>query len=389
MGKTRLTKRVIDALPLPSSKSGKRYYDAEHACFGLTVYPSGHKTFFIEYGPRGKQRRMSIGRYGPLTLQDAREKAQKELARVLEGQDPLEKKKAAQERLTLGEWVDQYLEDVRARKKHPREDVRYLSEAKERWGTRPLEEISAEDLQKVFATYVADGRKTTANRWLASIRACLQAAWRLDMVPSNPAMKIRSMPAGQPRTRVLADDELKKLLEEVDKLEDVHAEAAITLLVETGARQSEVLRARWEDFDLAAGFWRIPSTKAGRPQIMPLASATVAMLKNLPRAADYVVAGRFPDKPRIDLKRPWEKLKVNAEIPDVHLHDIRRTFGLHVTRRAGLHIASKLLRHSDIRVTERHYAPLGVEELRSALQQREADVIKIRAAHEEVESNEN
>lgn len=383
MGKTKLTKRTIDSLPTPESKGGKRYYDAEHACFGVTVYPSGQKTFFIEYGPRGRQRRMSIGRYGPLTLPAAREKAQKELAKVLEGQDPLEKKKAALERPILGEWVDKYLDDVRARKKHPREDERYLGEAKEKWGNRPLEDIGAEDLQKVFATYVADGRKTTANRWLASIRACLQAAWRLDMIPSNPAMKIRSMPAGQPRSRVLADDELKKLLEAVDELDDVHVKAAFALLVETGARQSEVLHARWVDFDLDAGFWRIPSTKSGRPQMMPLASATIAMLKTLPRAGDFVVAGRNRDRPRRDLKRPWEKLKVSAEIPDVHLHDIRRTFGLHVARRAGLHIASKLLRHSDIRVTERHYAPLGVEELRAALQKREADVIKIREEEEE------
>jgi integrase len=59
-------------------------------------------------------------------------------------------------------------------------------------------------------------------------------------------------------------------------------------------------------------------------------------------------------------------LRKAAEIPDVNIHDIRRTYGLHATRKVGLHVASKLLRHSDVRVTERVYAPLGIEDLRKA-----------------------
>jgi integrase len=48
----------------------------------------------------------------------------------------------------------------------------------------------------------------------------------------------------------------------------------------------------------------------------------------------------------------------------VHVHDLRRTYGLRVARHAGILAASKLLRHSDARVTSRVYAPLGLDELR-------------------------
>ena len=78
----------------------------------------------------------------------------------------------------------------------------------------------------------------------------------------------------------------------------------------------------------------------------------------------YLVPGRDPKKPRYDLKRPWDDLCEAAGLKGVHIHDVRRTFGLHAARNAGLHIASKLLRHSTVTVTEKVYAPLGLEELR-------------------------
>ena len=102
--------------------------------------------------------------------------------------------------------------------------------------------------------------------------------------------------------------------------------------------------------------------------MLPLASPTVARLRVSPRIGLFVVAGRDPEKPRRDLKRPWTNIRKIAEVEDVHIHDLRRTFGLAVTRSAGLHVASKLLRHSDVRVTERVYAPLGIDDLREALE---------------------
>ena len=73
-----------------------------------------------------------------------------------------------------------------------------------------------------------------------------------------------------------------------------------------------------------------------------------------------------PGGHRADLRHDWEAIKATTGIADVHIHDLRRTFGLEVAKKAGLHIASKLLRHGDVRITERVYAPLGVEDLREA-----------------------
>ena len=70
---------------------------------------------------------------------------------------------------------------------------------------------------------------------------------------------------------------------------------------------------------------------------------------------------------RSDLERPWYAIREATDLMDVNIHDVRRTFGPRVSQQAGLHVASKLLRHSDIRVTERVYAPLGIDELLVAM----------------------
>jgi integrase len=90
----------------------------------------------------------------------------------------------------------------------------------------------------------------------------------------------------------------------------------------------------------------------------------VAILKNTPAMGPYLVPGLDPKKPRFDLKRPWQDLCEKARLKNVHIHDLRRTYGLHAARQAGLHIASKLLRHSTVAVTERVYVPLGLDDLR-------------------------
>lgn len=147
---------------------------------------------------------------------------------------------------------------------------------------------------------------------------------------------------------------------------------ALRLLVDSGARLSEALRAKPEDFDIDGGTWRIPSPKVGHPQVIPLAVSTLAMVRKVFRGPDaYLFPARLrPDQPRPDLRGPWERIKTRAGLQNVRIHDLRRTFGLAIARSSGLHIASKLLRHADIKVTERVYAPLGLEELRDAVEQR-------------------
>ena len=378
--RARINQRLVVEVEIPPRGKRIKIYDTAVTGFGLTVLPTGRKTFFVEYGPKGARRRMTLGPFGVLTVEQARDMARSRLGQVIDGSDPMVEREQRRAMPTFGEWADSYLEEVKRRKKHPRADVRYLDRARKRWGPRPLDSITVEDIRAGMADQ-SGGHPIRGNRWLASVRACFGAAWRANLIDDNPALRVRLNRENPPRARVLSDEELARVVKAIDEVSDPHARTALRLLLATGARRSEALRAAWTDVDLDAGMWRIPSPKAGRPQVIPLHPDAVAMLRESPRLGPWVIPGRNPAKPRTNIHRAWKSVQERAEVPDVHIHDLRRTFGLHVARSAGLHVASKLFRHSTIKVTEEVYAPLGIEDLRDGLEKMKrarAKVIPIR-----------
>ena len=384
--KDRLTKRTVDALKPPSAGQTK-LYDESLAGFGVIVGVSGKKSFFLEYGPKQKRRRITLGAYGQLTPDSARELAKAKLAEIAKGQDPLDERDARRAMPSFGTWAAEYLQGVRLRKKQPRDDERFLAPRDEprkhgrqkaegtpkhpaaaifeRWSSRPVDQIGRRDVETAMVEMASRGN-TSANRWLASIRSCFKHAVDAGTIETNPAMGVKQYREGPPRERVLTDAEFGRVIDLLEGIADPHERLAFVLLLDTGARKSEVLNARWTDLDLDGGCWRIPSPKAGRPQTVPLTAGTVAYLRGVDRLGPWLVPGRDPSRHRGDLRGSWDDLREAAGITDVTIHDLRRTFGLRMARSAGLHVASKLLRHSDIRVTEKVYAPLGLDELRAA-----------------------
>jgi integrase len=364
----KLTSRTLDAI-LPGPKKGTWHPDAELPGFFVVSYPRV-KVFYVRVRIGSSRRVIKIGHYGALTPDQARTRAKELLSSAALGGNPAEAREMARRMPTFGAWSKVYLERIALTKKSPREDRRFLPMAAERWGGRALDSLGSEDVLAFRQTLA--GTPTQANRWLAAVRSCLSAAVVAGYLRSNPAKGVKPFKENAPRARVLDADELEALLVALKAEPDEYARAAVHLLIETGARLSEALHAEWTDVSFEDGSWRIPSPKSGTPQTVPLAKDTLSMLRRLKRVGPFIVPGRKPEKPRADLKGVWNRLIERAKLENVHVHDVRRTFGLSVARAAGLHVASKLLRHADVRVTERVYAPLGLEDLRAATEARAA-----------------
>ena len=130
------------------------------------------------------------------------------------------------------------------------------------------------------------------------------------------------------------------------------AAAAIRLLLFTGCRLREILHLRWENVDLERGLLFLPDSKSGRKTVI-LNAPAMAVLTGLKRIGSYVVPGDGPEKPRADLKRPWEAVARRAGLEGVRLHDLRHTF------------IGKLLGHTQASTTQR-YAHLDNDPLRRA-----------------------
>lgn len=377
----KLTQRLIERA-VPDPKRRVYLWGAAPEGLGLVTYPSGRKVFVVRYKlPNGRRERATIGDWPAWSLGKAVDRARAILFMADHGQSAVTERREARQALTWRAWVtEHYMPAVELRKKSTDDDRLYLvgtkkwgkrpevpSETMRRWGALRLAEVTPARVEALFRVMAGRGR-VLPNRWLASIAACLEAAVQAGHIEANPARRVKKLPPNPPRDRVLTDEEMARFVAALDRQADPFARAFFHVLAETGARSSEVSRMRWEDLDLAGAVWTLKSPKAGRVQHQPMPAPTVRRLAALPRVdnSPWVFPGRDPLKPRAGFREEWCKLIAEAGIAGVTIHDLRRSFGLRVAKAAGLHVASKLLRHSDLRITAAVYAPLGLDDLRPA-----------------------
>ena len=164
---------------------------------------------------------------------------------------------------------------------------------------------------------------------------------RLDRLPANPCRDAGRPPAPKPRERVLSDEELKALWNVADK-EPKPWGPAIKLLILTGQRRDEVIKAEHSEFDLKAKLWTIPGDRAknGKAHLVPLSAPAVAVLKGI----DKIVGTDklFPARGNTEAatsgySKAWGKIFVQVEkelgeIERFTIHDLRRTMATGLQR---------------------------------------------------------
>ena len=108
----KLTKRFVEAVE-PQSK-GHVVWDDEFPGFGLRVYPSGKRSYIVQYRSRGRSRRYTIGLHGLWTPETARREAKALLGRAAHGGDPAEEREEERKALTIKQLCEQYIADMEA-----------------------------------------------------------------------------------------------------------------------------------------------------------------------------------------------------------------------------------------------------------------------------------
>lgn len=350
----KLTKRACETATYEGGGSQHVLWDDACPGFGLRLYPSGAKAFVIKFRSHGRQRLMTLGALAELSVDEARARAQQARLSIREGTDPLlERRKAKHRGMTFGEFCEEYLErHARPKKRSASEDERRIEKIlKPAWGRLPLAEIRRPE---VAGLHHKHGKRSgyEANRALSLVSRMFGLAEQWGYVPEgtpNPARGIKKFDELK-RDRWVRPEEMPRLLEAIEGTENPWLRGFFLLALLTGARSSELRHARWQDVDLDRGILAIPVTKSGRPHAVPLSPEACALLGQLPRedGNPYLFPGRVKGKPLNAVARPWELIRQAAKLPDVRIHDLRRTVGSWLAMSGeSLPRIGKILNHSN------------------------------------------
>jgi integrase len=398
----KLAKRSVDGLK-PTDRPFIAF-DTELHGFGVRVMPSGAKTFVFEYRPNGggravAKRRLKLGRYGPLTVDGAREKARRAHARVELGADPAAEKIEQRTALTVGRLIDAFIaEHVEPKCKAGTAEAHKVALERLRAAHGS---IKAESLTRLQVAALHSGLRRhpfAANRFLSVVSKLFNWSGARGLTPGahNPATRIERYKEPR-RERYLTTEEIGRLGEamrqaetaglpwEIDEARpkakhaakfpnrrrklDPHAIAAVRLLVLTGARLREILDAKWEHVDFERGVINLKDSKTGAKPVY-LSAAALAILASLPRfeGNPYVIPGGKEGAPRADLKKPWAAVMKAAGLQRLRIHDLRHSFAsVGAGASMGLPIIGKLLGHSQPATTAR-YAHLDADPMRRAVE---------------------
>jgi integrase len=362
------TKAVIDGIPTPEAGKRSTTYDTKAPGLCVITTATGSKTFYVYRKVNGRPERIRIGPCSALSIEQARKKAAEIVGQIAMGEDPQAKRRQLHADPTFGELFAWYIEaHAKARKGTWKQDQgqfdRYLTQLAKVKASR----VTKDDLRSLHNRLKEKGIYT-ANRALWLVRAVYNQAIRHDIVKAfNPAVGIQPFKE-QSRDRRLTSSEVPAFFQAVADEPNAAIRDYVLLSLYTGARKANVLAMRWDQIDFDAAIWRIPETKNGTPQAVPIGDGEVAILKARQKAVKgpWVFPGEGDTGHMVEPKNGWARILKRAGITDLRLHDLRRTLGSWmVDTGASLAVIGKTLNHKSQAATA-IYARLSLDPVREA-----------------------
>lgn len=348
MSGRRLTKRVVEAER--SSSKPHFIWDADLKGFGLKVFPSGTKTFVVQYrsSEDNRTKRRAIGKFdSPWTCQAAREEAARILHLVGLGQDPKPRASANAEFLpdTFEAFSECFLSQYAARNWAPRTIEMHRSNV-ERWlnpilGNLRIDKITRKDVTKVL-DQVEPSKPALPRNLFVLMRTMFN--WAVDRgdLDKSPAAGMKPPRPPAERHHILSDEEVIVVAFAALKFGPVWG-GLIHMLLWTGQRLREVAEADWSEFDRESKLWTIPAerTKNRREHVVPLNRPALFTLDDIVGTSEWPKSGfvfsHKPGRPVSGFSRMKKQFDDSiAELGEAvrpwRLHDLRRTVATNMQR---------------------------------------------------------
>jgi integrase len=372
---------------LPTSASRKTDWLDERG-LGVRRYATGRAVYVVQTRMSGRCRTITIAPTSVITEHQAAMIARRVMAHAELGHDPANERLRIRSAPMFQDLLDQYWQRAMPRWKPSTRESHdcyrrlYLDGA---FAGIFVDELSEDDVTRWFAALNDETGPGAANRVLSILGAMLNKAeeWGYRRESTNPCRSVR-----RNRTRkierFLSHEELRRLGDVLatDRTGDGGLRStvatAVTLLLLTGCRSSEVARLQWQD--VKGNRLKLRDSKTG-PRTVWLGDKARGAIDGLPRHRNvpWLFWNAAFHKPVLKLGNHWPSIRDRAGLSNVRLHDLRHTFASHAAMsKETLPMIGRLLGHRSQQSTSR-YAHLGDEHVSDAAQQIGAEVAQMLA----------
>lgn len=284
MPRLELTDRFC-AKAKPAGDVQTDYFDTNTAGLCLRISPAGTRSWNLVYTKPGsrKRARLKLGRYPELSLGKAREKAKEARAKIGDGSDPIEEKRAKEASQTVADMVDNYITRQASARRSVDEIARRLRKnVSGIIGDIKLADLHRRDLTRCIDAVKDRGAEVEANRVFEDMRAMVRWARGRGDLDENLVEGMRRPTEVKERDRVLSAHEIKAVwgaLGDADMRESTRRILRLCLI--TGQRVGEIAGMTRDEFSDNHKTWTIPveRSKNKREHVVHLSDLSIKIIR--------------------------------------------------------------------------------------------------------------
>ncbi len=377
--KMKLTKSLIKAIEPTDER--QFIYDTEVPGLLLRVYPTGTKSFMVQKRINNRIRKKVIGTFPTVSLDEARDMSLEVLREF-----NLPENQVAANKMTVQDLFTGYIDNFKLQIKAGNRRQRSLDDMDSIWRNHACKVFSSMKANEVTSGHAREflsGQKKKSpaihNKSLSLMKALYNYARAEELLIYNPFENFKKM-SDKKRDRYLLPQEMAAFFESLEQEATIYQDIVRCLLF-TGQRKACVLTMEWKELDLDRKLWHIPASKfkGKRAHTVPLPQAVIDILERRRRDRECLVYV-FPNptgrgsKGHISEKSSlgsfWRRIITRAGLYSesrderLQIHDLRRTFASwQALNKESILNISKVLGHSDTRITSQVYAHLQAEQM--------------------------